>query len=731
MTRRARPSRRSIVSSATAAAGGLALGFALPGGTEPAAAQRAGTLAPELELNAWVLVRPDEAVVFRLAKSELGQGTPTGLAQLAAEELGCDWARVAVELVQPATNLARGRIFGDFATMGSRGLRGAQDTVRRAAAAARQMLVEAAAQAWQVPAATLTVEKGVVSHAASRRSTTFGRLAPIATRLRPPDLRFVKLTEPASWTIAGKPLKRLDTADKLNGRLIFGIDVRLPGMLNAAIKDSPVFGARITGFEADAVRAMPGVREVLQVGATAVAVVAESWWQAKKAIDALPVTWEDVPARRSSSATIAEHLKDGLDEAREAYIGTTHGDALKAIAGAARKLEAVYSLPYLHQAPLEPMNCTALWTPERVEVWVGTQNAEAALKAAADAAGLAQTAVEVHRTAVGGAFGRRGRHDVVTQAVQIARQLPGTPVKLLWSRAEDMSNGFYRPATQARLVGGIDDKGEAVGLIFRISGQSIVAAQQQPGQKAGRDARMFQGLYAEPGEAQIGYSIPNLYIDHAMRTTPVSVGSWRGVHANQNALFLECFIDEMAKAAGKDPLEFRRAMMKSHPRHLAVLTAASEKAGWSRNDPEGPHRGIAQFMSYGSHAAAVAEVMLREAGTVRVNRIVVALDSGHVVNPELVAQQVEGQVAFGLGALLHQEISIREGRVVEQDFDTYPSLLMREMPVVETVLVPSGGFWGGVGEAVVAVVAPAVLNAVFAATGRRVRTLPLQRRRGG
>lgn len=727
MTRRRDPSRRLVVGSALVSAGGLAVGWDFAGGVGEASAQQlpASTSAAAIEITAWIVIRPDETVVVRIPRIEMGQGTLTGLAQLIAEELDCDWQRVTTEQPGPAQNLARDRVWGDQATTGSRGLRGSQEAMRKAGAAARYMLLEAAAELWRIPAALLVTAKGVVSHPSTRRTATYGRLAPLAAKLKVPDPRYIKLKDPKAWSIAGKALPRLDTVDKLSGRAVYGIDLQLPDMLSAAIRDVPYFGEKIASYDAAAVQSMPGVRHVVKVGETAIAVVADTWWQAKKAVEALPVVWQSGPQPRTNSTAIAEHLKEGL-ETRDAFVGTTHGDALRAIGSAPKKVEAIYSLPYLHQAPLEPMNCTARWTPERVEVWVGTQNPEAALKAAAEAAGLPITAAEVNRLPLGGAFGRRSRQDYVVQAVRIAREIPGTPVKLIWSREEDMSNGYYRPATQAKLTGGLDNKGEPTGLIMRISGQSIVASQIAPGQKPGRDPRMFQGLHSEAGEAQIGYSIPNVYIDHAMRQTPIPVGSWRGVYANQNAVFLECFVDEMAVAAGKSPLEFRRGMMRSHPRHLAALAAASEKAGWNRVDNEKPHRGIAQQMAYGSYAAAVAEVSIVSGGKVRVDRIVVALDCGTIANPGLINAQIEGQVAFALGAMLHQEITIRDGRVQELNFDTYPSLLLAEMPRVETVLIPSGDFWGGVGEAVLSIIPPAVLNAIFAATGKRVRSLPLK-----
>ena len=717
-------SRRFVLQAAAAAGGGFALGVSVPGAT---AAQSPGNINPKQapEITAWLVIRPDEQVLVRIARSEMGQGTATSLAQLVAEELGCDWSRVEVEFPGPGLSLARDKVWREFVTSGSRGLRASQDYMRTAGAAARSMLVDAAADLWRVPAIDLRVARGIVVHGASRRQISFGRLAPFAAKRKVPDPRQLRLREVKDWTIAGRRVKRLDTNDKLNGRAIYGIDVKLPGMLSAAIKDSPVFGAKLASFDAAAISSKPGVRHILRVGETAVAVVADTWWQAKTALDALPATWEDTAEARLSSAVIAEQLKEGLEN-REAFIGTTHGDALKGIAAAAKRVDAVYSLPFLHHATLEPMNATARWTPERVEVWAPTQNADGALRAAADAAGLPIANAEIHRTQIGGAFGRRTRHDYVTQAVSIARQVPGVPIKLLWSREEDTAHGFYRPVSQGRLVGGIDDKGEITGLIVRLVGQSIIASQNSQNGQKGKDPRIFQGLFAEAGEAQIGYSIPSLYIDHAMRNTPVPVGAWRGVHSNQNAIYLECFIDEMAKAAGRDPLDFRRGMMKAHGRHSAVLKAAADAAGWGPPAREGLFRGIAQAMAYGSYSAAVAEVSVGVEGTVKVHRVVMAIDCGTVVNPDQIEAQLEGSVAFALSALFHQEITIKDGRTVESNFDTYGVLRMAEMPEIHCVLVPSGEFWGGVGEAAIGVVAPAVLNAIAAATGKRVRSLPLR-----
>lgn len=713
-------SRRGFIVGSVAAGGGLALGFHVP---LTAKARAQGAAAAGSEVNAWVVIKPDETVIIRIARSEMGQGTLTGLAQLVAEELECDWTKVVTEYPTPGQNIARNRVWGDFSTGGSRGVRGSHDYVRKGGAVAREMLIAAAAASWKVPAGECTASAGVITHTPSGRTTTYGTVAGEAARLEPP--KDVKLKDPKTWKIAGKPLHRLDTPDKVDGRLVYAIDVRLPGMLSAAIKDAPVFGSKVTGFDAAKVTGMPGVRHVVRVDDTTVAVVADTWWQAKTALGALPIAYEDTPNAKVSSASIAERLKEGLD-AKEAFVGNQNGDALTALASAAKRVEAVYTTQFLHHATMEPMNCTARYTPEKCEVWVSTQNGEAALAAASEASGLPLSKCEAYKHHLGGGFGRRGRQDPVTQAVRIARQIPGVPIKLIWSREEDTTHGYYRPITHCKLTAGLDEKGDLAALHMRISGQSIVAFQNPSLVQANGDSRMFQGLWAAPGEAQIGYSVPNLLIEHAMRNTHVRVGPWRGVNTNQNAVYLECFVDEVAKVAGKDPLAFRRAMMSKYPKHLAVLNAAAEKAEWGKPLPAGVHRGIAQHMGYGSYSAAVAEVSVSDRGKVKVHRMVMAVDSGHVVNPDQVAAQIEGSVAFGLSAAFHQEITIKEGRVVEENFDTYDCLRLEEMPKVETVLVPSGDFWGGVGEPTICVAAPAVLNAIHAAIGRPVRSLPLK-----
>lgn len=710
------PSRRALLKGSAAAAGAFTLGFSIPFGE--AAAQAATP-----EVNAWVVIHPDDRIIVRIARSEMGQGTLTGLAQLVAEELEADWSKVGWEYPTPGENLKRNRIWRNFSTGGSRGIRESHQYVREGGAAARMMLVQAAANGWNVPAAECKAARSVITHAPSGRTVTYGAVAAAAAKLEVP--KEVKLKPASEWTIAGKPVKRLDTADKLNGKQVYGADIKLPGMLNAAIKACPVFGGRLVSFDAGKIAGLPGVKQVVKVDDRTVAVVADTWWQASSALAKLPIVWDEGPHAKASSETIAAALREGL-EAEQAFEGNRTGDAKGAIAGAAKRVEATYAYPFQNHACMEPMNATAVWTPDKCEVWCPTQNGEAALAAAIKASGHPAAKCDVHKVHLGGGFGRRGRADYAEQAVSIARQMPGTPVKLLWSREEDMLQGTYHPITMARMVGGLDKDGNLTGLHMRISGQSILASVNPQGLQNGRDPVTFQGLNKDGAEGAFGYGVPNLLIDHAMRNPHVPAGFWRGVNLNQNAIYVECFMDELAAAAGVDPLEFRRRLLKGSPRHLAGLEAVAKGIGWGTAAAPGTARGLAQIMGFGSYVAAAAEVSVSASGAIKVLRIVAATNPGHVVNPDQVAAQVEGSFVYGLSAAFHQECTVKGGRIVEENFDTYPAMRMDEMPKVESILMPSGDFWGGVGEPTIAVAAPAVLNAIFAATGKRVRSLPLK-----
>src|SRR5450759_4527140 len=593
-------------------------------------------------------------------------GTLHGLAQMVAEELECDWSKVTTEYPTPGQSVARKNPWGDFGTGGSRGIRTSHDYVRKGGAAARIMLIQAAANEWKVPASECSAVNSVITHKASNRSTTYGKVAGAAALIEPP--KDIPLKDPKDWKIIGKSVKRLDTVDKTTGKMVYGIDVKLPGMLNATIKACPVFGGKVKSFDAAKVAAMKGVKKVVPVGDYAVAVVADTWWHAKTALDALPIVWDNGDNTKVSSESIAKWLKEGLD-AEQAFTGNQNGDVKAGLAAAAKK-------------------------------------------------------VEVYKIMLGGGFGRRGRTDYVTQAVQIAKQMPGTPIKLLWSREEDMQHCSYHPITQCRLTAGLDDKGNLTTLHARISGQSILTALRPEALVNGMDPATFQG-FAPSGEAAIGYDIPNLLVDHSMRNPHVPPGFWRGVNINQNAIYLECFMDEVAKEAGVDALEFRRRLMAKHPKHLGVLNAVADRIGWSKPAPAGVFRGLAQHMGYGSYVAAAAEVSV-DGNKVKIHRIVAATDSGYAVNPAQIERQIAGSFVFGLSALFYGECTVKDGAIEQTNFDSYNSMRIAEMPKVECIVMPSGGFWGGVGEQTICVAPPAVLNAIFAATGKRYRTVPLK-----
>jgi isoquinoline 1-oxidoreductase beta subunit len=717
-------SRRHFVVGGASVGAGLALGLTAP---IQVFAQSGEPLKTADEVNVWVVVKPDDTCVVRIVRSEMGQGTKTGLAQLVAEELECDWAKVTTQAPTAGENLARKRVWGSMATGGSRGIRESQDYVRRGGAAARIMLLQAAAEQWKVPVDELTVAKGIITHTKTGKKVSYGKVADAAAKLTPPDPKSIVLKKPQTWKIAGTSVHKLDTVDKVNGKKVFAIDLQLPGMLCAAIKQCPVFGGKLVGFDESKVKSIRGVKGVVKVSDSAVAVVADTWWRAKNALENLPIDWDLGPDAKVSSSTISAALSEGL-EAQGDFWQRKVGDAPAVTATAAKKVEAIYSSTFVAHSTMEPMNCVVKVGPDSAFAWVPTQNAEASLAALSEASGIALAKCDVKTMDLGGGLGRRGgTQDFVTQAVAIAKNFPDTPIKLVWSREEDMTHDFYRPISKAKMSAGLDEKGNLVALSVRVSGQSINAYLAPAAIKGNKDVRQLQGFYEVAGDAQLGYTVPNLLTEYVMRNTHVPVGPWRGVNTNQNGIYMECFIEECAKAAGKDSLEFRRALMGQHPKHLAVLDAVAKKGNWGKPTPAGVHRGIAQFMGYGAYSAATAEVSVSSQGEVKVHRMVFALNSGHFVNPSQVKAQIEGSVVMALSSIFNEDITIENGQVKEQNFNTYPLARLKNTPKVECVLVPSYDFWGGVGEPTICVVGPAVLNAIFAATGKPARELPLRK----
>ncbi len=674
------------------------------------------------ELNAWVVVRPDDTVVIRIARSEMGQGTLTGLAQLVAEELECDWSKVTTEFPTPGENAARKRAWGDFSTGGSRGIRNSQDYVRKGGAIARVMLIQAAADEWKVPPSECAAANSVITHTPSGRTTSFGKVAQAAARLEPPAE--VKLKDPKDWKLIGKNLKRLDTPDKTTGATVYGIDIKLPGMLNAAIKDCPVTGGTLKSYDEAKIAGMKGVRKVVRVGDSAVAVVADTWWHAKSALEALPIVWDEGPNAKVTSASIAKWLAEGLDSG-PAFVGNKVGDAPAAIAGAVKKIEAVYSYPYQNHATLEPMNATAVFTADKCEVWCGTQNGEAAFAAAVKESGLPANKVDVYKQMLGGGFGRRGDSDYVPAGG--------------CDRQADAGH-----ADQAVVVARGGHAARPLSSDHAMQDDRRARCRQQPGRAACADIRPVDPRRATPrrpdqrhgsrdirracakGRRRVRLQRAEPPVEHSMRNPHIIPGFWRGVNVNQNALYTECFMDELAHAAGQDPLAFRRKLMADHPKNLAVLNAVADKIGWGRAGAAGrlsrhrPVHGLWQLRRGGGGN------FVAEGSKIKVLRIVAATDPGYAVNPAQIERQIAGSFVYGLSGLFYGGCTVKDGYIEQTNFDTYNSMRMAEMPKVESIVMPSGGFWGGVGEPTISVAGPAVLNAYFAATGKRVRSVPLR-----
>jgi isoquinoline 1-oxidoreductase beta subunit len=699
-------SRRRFLKVSAAAGGGLAVAMYLPPTTSRAASTNA-----RFEPNAWLIVEPSGGVLIRVASSEMGQGVMTAIPMLVAEELDADWSRVRVE------NAPEGRpyynpLLGGQSTGGSTAVRGFWSTVREAGAVAREMLVTAAAERWGVDASQCRTAAGEVTHPPSGRRAGYGELAADAAALPTPQTAFLK--DPSEFVLVGTRVPRVDAPAKADGSARFGLDVRAPGMLVAVVARSPSFGGRPRKFDAKAAEGVRGVHRVVALE-HGVAVVADGFWSASKGRDALKIEWDLGPDAGLDSAAIRDRLVKavggGVDARRE-------GDVEQAFESATRRVEAVYDVPFLAHACMEPMNCTAHVRSDGCDVWVPTQSQTRTRGAAAEVSGLPFEKVAVHTTFLGGGFGRRSEVDFVAEAVTLSKEL-GAPVKVVWTREDDTRHDFYRPATHNRLRAALDADGRLVGWEHRIAGPSILARRGSGAARGGVDRTSVEGA------ANLPYAVPNLLVTYAQVDTGVPVGFWRSVGSSQNAYITECFLDEVAHAAGTDPLEMRRRMLADHPRHLGVLNLAADRAGWHLPVPAGRSRGIAVAEAFGSFVAQVAEVSL-EKDRVRVHRVVCAVDCGLTVNPDTIEAQMESGIVYGLTAALYGEITVRDGGVVQGNFDDYPLLRFDEMPQVEVHIVRSGEHPGGVGEPGTPPIAPAVANAVAAATGKPVRSLPIR-----
>jgi len=686
--------RRGFLKSA---AGGLLLGFQLSRGSKPLAAA-----VSDNKLNAWVHVGTDDYVTLFIHKAEMGQGTVTSLSMLLAEELECDWSKIRTEF--PGIDRAFG---GNQGVVGSQSIRSSWQPLRQAGATAREMLIQAAAQKWSVDKSQCRAENNAVINTASNARFSYGDLAEDAAKVAPPT--GVALKDPSQFRIIGKPRKRLDTPAKTTGRATFGIDVRLPNMLFAAAARCPVFGGKVGSFDAAKAKAMPGVKHVVQIS-SGVAVIADNTWNAIQARNALAIQWDEGAHANLSSAGIRKEWVELADQ--PGAVARQAGDAAVALAGAVKKIDAVYEAPYMAHAPMEPLNCTADVRADSCEVWASTQGQSAALQEAVRVTGLRPDQVKIHTEFMGGGFGRRARADYIGEAVEASKAV-GAPVQLTWAREDDMQQDWYRPASYTRFAGSLDADGWPVALTGRVICPPF------GGLRNGVSSTAVEGIVDTP------YAIPHVTVDYHAADPGIPVSYWRSVGYSQNTFFAESFMDELAAAGGKDPFEFRRKLLEKSPRPLAVLALAADKAGWGKPLPAGHGRGIALVNNIGSFTAEVAEVSVIK-GKLKVHRVVCAVDCGHVVNPSGVEQQIQSGIVYGLSAAMKGEITIDHGRVQQSNFHQYDVLRIDEMPVVEVYLVPSQAAPGGIGEASVPPIAAAVGNAIFAATGKRVRKLPMR-----
>ncbi len=698
--------RRAFLQTAGGVGTALVIGFRIPtrGEQEPA------PFAP----NAWLRIGADDTVLVIVDRSEMGQGVATSLPMLLAEELEADWTKVQIEFA-PADKAYINPLFGLQGTGGSSSIRAAWTPLRKAGAAAREVLIAAAAQRWGVKATECHAERGAVVHAKSKRRLRYGQLAARAATLPVPA--DVPLKDRKDWHIAGKPTKRLDTPSKTNGRAKFGIDTWVPGLRVAVIARSPVFGGKVKSFDATAAKKIEGVHDVVQIS-RGIAVVASGYWPAKQGRDALKIEWDEGPVAAVSSASISTSFAERAAQAAGA-VARHDGDPDGGMGSAATKVEADYEMPFLAHATMEPMNATAHVRADGVDIWAPTQFQQGAQGLGAQIGGVPPEQVKVHTTFLGGGFGRRFELDFIQEALETSKAAGGVPVKVIWSREDDIQNSQYRPASFHRMRAGLGADGRPLAWTHRIVAPSIMSRVFPNMVQNGLDGEAVEGGMGVP------YAVPNIHVDYVLTDTGIPVGFWRSVNNSYNAFAVETFIDECAAAAKADPLEYRRGLLTNAPRHRGVLELAAAKAGWGTPPPGGRSRGIAVYKSFETFVAQVAEVSVSPAGEVRVHRVVCAVDCGMYVNPDTIEAQMQGGMVFGLTAALRGAITIDKGRVQQSNFNDYEMLRMAEMPVVEVYIVPSNEAPGGIGEPATPPIAPAVCNAIFAATGKRIRKLPI------
>jgi isoquinoline 1-oxidoreductase beta subunit len=712
--------RRHFILTATSAAGGLMIGI----GAAPAIAEAATVVAQPWnednayaanEIDAWIAIDPDDSILIRYPRSEMGQGSMTALPMIITEELHCDWSKVRVEYASANRNVRENKLYGPMVSAGSRTVRGTQKKMQQVGASARERLIAAAAARWNVPASECTAASSIVSHGPSGRTLRYGELTADAAKIKLAQEPAIKT--PDKFTFIGTPMPRIDVVHKIDGSAKFGIDAQLPGMVFAAINACPVAGGKLKNVDDSALAGAPGVLQVVRLDNAVAVVAAGSYWRAKQALARLQPEWDVGAAGSVDSDQLSQAFHTALGETMAT--ARNDGDVDQAMSGAAKTFEAIYETPYLSHSPMEPMNATVHLQPDRLDVWVGTQAADEATEAAAQASGLEPEQVYVHNCFVGGGFGRRHVSDEIVQAIAIAKVVQ-KPVKLVWTREEDTRQDKFRPHAVVAFKAAAGSDGLPSAWSMRVVTSSILASAGRNPPAKGPEPQAVAGL------ANNGYKVPNTRVEALIKNTHLPVWYWRAPGANQHVFAIESFLDEIASASGLDPYQVRRKLLEGKPDWLKVLDTAAEKGDWGKPLPRGTARGIAICEDDDSLCAQVAEVTVRPNGDVKVNRVTVALDTRYMVNPLTIAEQAEGSVIFGLTAALYGKITIKGGVPVQGNFDTYRMVRLAEAPKIDVHLVPSGGkVWGGAAEAATPPIAGAVANAIFAATGKRIRTLPI------